>query len=153
MKQDYSAIINIIATYQFAEIEKDFNNKSFNNKDSYFWYRVGDAFYNKNLFKEAELFIKKSIELAPYILEFKNKLGVIYIKQNNLDLAKKIFQKIIIENDYFIDAYSNLANISIRQKQYKEAANFIHKGLNLNPNHQELIYNKNLLFSFTEHEK
>ena len=152
LKQDYSAIINIIATYQFAEIEKDFNNKSFNNKDSYFWYRVGDAFYNKNLFKEAELFIKKSIELAPYILEFKNKLGVIYIKQNNLDLAKKIFQKIIIENDYFIDAYSNLANISIRQKQYKEAAHFIHKGLNLNPNHQELIYNKNLLFSFIEHE-
>ena len=152
MKKDYNSIINRIKTHDFEKLSKDFKDKSFNNEDSYFWYRVGDAFYNKKLFKESEKFIKKSIETAPYILEFQKKLGVIYIKQNHLVLARKIFQKIIIENDYFVDAYSNLANISIREKKYLEAEYFINKGLDLDPKHKELIYNKDLLSKINEYE-
>ena len=84
---------------------------------------------------------------APNTISFE-KEGYLYIPtgSNFKDVVD------ILDQNKFIKNKKSFAWLA-KQKQYKEAANFIHKGLNLNPNHQELIYNKNLLFSFTEHEK
>ena len=64
-KKDYNPIINRVKIQDFEELSKDFKDKSFNNEDS-FIYRI-ETLINKKLFKESEKFIKKSIEIAPYI--------------------------------------------------------------------------------------
>ena len=95
---------------------------------------------------DAYLFYKKATELAPYNLDFLNKLGVNLMSQNKPDDAKKIYEKIISEDSKDASAYCNLGFIFFIQKDFASAEINYDKSLALNPDFETALLNKIQLY-------
>jgi hypothetical protein len=117
------------------------NTKSFENKHAWSAYRIGEAYLQNNEYNNAILFFKKSIQLAPYYSEFKNKLGAIYQLQNRNIEAEQIFQEIINEQPTFVPALSNLGYMYMLKADYKFANYYLQEALKLDPDFELALLN------------
>ena len=91
--------------------------------------------------KEAELFIRKAIELNPnYALGFSN-LGGILISLGKLKEAELFIRKAIELNPNEAELHSNLGGILNSLGKLKEAELFIRKAIELNPEYANAHYN------------
>lgn len=123
-------------------VKEKFNQVSYSNKDAWSLFRIGDAFFNLNLFPQSKTYLKKSVNLSPYNLDFQNKLGTIYIKLGELKEAEKVLKFIIKENPNFKQAYCNLGIIKSMKKEYEKSIALYEKAIDLDPNYTLAIDNK-----------
>ncbi len=116
-------------------------NKSWNNQDAWTAYRIGEALYTQNKIEDAFLFYKKANELAPFNLEFKNKLGAVLIDKNNLPEAIKVFEELLKENPKYTQALNNLGYANVLIGNIDKAENIYNKALKLDPDYELLLMN------------
>ena len=67
-------------------------------------------------------FYQKSVELAPYNLEFRNKYGTCFFVNNRIDFAIDEFEFILNEDNTFVSAYTNLGYIYFSLGEYNKAS-------------------------------
>lgn len=116
-------------------------HKSWSNDDAWTAYRVGEALYSQNKIDDAFLFYKKANELAPFNLEFKNKVGSILMDKNNLPDAIKVFEDILIENPKHVQALNNLGYSNLLLGNADKAEILYNKALKLDPDYELLLMN------------
>ncbi len=126
-----------------------FNNTQFNNFDATTCYRIGQSFYRKGDYSNANIFLKQSVDLAPFHLDFLEKYGINLIQLNQFENAKKQFQFIINEDPRYFSAYNHLGNLYIHDYLTKKderdknlASYYFDISLNLNPNYEQGLLNK-----------
>lgn len=117
-------------------------------KDAWTLYRIAEAYNNLNENKEALNYIRAAVNEAPYILEFRNKLGVIALANNDLLLAKQSFEFIYKENPKFVSALSNLAYIYMQEGKINEADELLNKAIYLDPDYEQALFNKASIYMF-----
>ena len=88
--------------------------------------------------------------MAPYVLDFRLKLGVSLLKSNKLDDAIKNFEWIINEFPKMEEAFNNLGFIYLQKKNFIKAEYYLKKSLSLNPLHIETLFNLSALFKMIE---
>lgn len=66
-------------------------------------------------------------------------LGNFFLRQNQHIEAAKCYEEAIKRDETFTDAYHNIAWILHQAKANVEALEFIQKGLNIDPNHEEIL--------------
>jgi len=130
-----------------------FNNKQFNNFDAITCYRIGQSFYRHGDYNNALTFLKQSVDLAPFHLDFVEKYAICLVKLNQFEEAKEGFQFIVNEDPRFFSAYNHLGNLYVHDYLTKKdesdknlASYYFDISLNLNPNYEQALLNKTRVY-------
>ena len=154
IKKEYSKITGYVGKIGKEELLKSvLTNKSWSNDDAWTSYRIGEAFYFQNNFTDATLFYKNAIQLSPYNMEFKNKLGSLLVSQNEINEAIQLFESILVEAPQNIQTITNLGYANLMLGKVTEADQLYHKGLKTNPDYEPLLMNIAGLYIFKKQYK
>ena len=77
-------------------------------------------------------------------------MGNIFLKKNNLDLAREYYQKAININPQLCGAYSNLGLICSRNGNFYKSYQFYLKALKINGVHRDSLINLSQILSFLD---
>ncbi|MBP7809704.1 MAG: tetratricopeptide repeat protein [Bacteroidia bacterium] len=140
-KQNYSKIIEYVNTIHWSTLFSKLTKQTYDNCSAWSAYHIGEAYVNTGNVKESVKWFEKSTDLAPYNLEFQNKLGSAYMNTGKIAEAEKTFEFMIKEHPKNISAYTNLGFIKISQNNVVEAEQLYNKALKLNPDYEPLLLN------------
>lgn len=140
-KQNFNQILKYVSIIGENEVFKSLNLKSYDNLHAWSAYHIAEAYFNKGDVDKAVKWFEKSTELAPFNLEFRNKLGSAYMNAGKIAEAEKTFEFMIKEHPKNISAYTNLGFIKISQNKVAEAEQLYNKALQLNPDYEPLLLN------------
>lgn len=132
------AVLNFGAA---AFLEAHCAKKSWDNEHAWTAYRVGAALTAVGKQAEAGVFLKRATELAPFQLEFQNKLGAWHVGQQRWIDAAQIFKRILQENPLHAEARGNLGFVAMRLGQFEMAQEHYKKALALRPNYERVQLN------------
>lgn len=142
IKQQFNQILNLVNELGEQNcFDKLFTSKTYDNNDAWAIYRVAEAFYYTGNKPKAQKWFKRATELAPYNLDFRNKLGSCLAEQNDLAGASREFEFIMNENPNYVAAYSNLGYIKMVSGFEAEAKRLYFIGEKLDPDNEALLLN------------
>lgn len=122
--------------------------KSYSNDNAWTCYRIGEAFYNLGDLQRSINYYKKAVDLAPFVLDFKNKYGSALAAKGLLPNAEKEFNEILKENPKHVSALTNLGYVKLAQGKIKEAELLYFKALALDPDYEALLLNIAGLYTY-----
>lgn len=91
-------------------------------------------------------FLQGKISKNPKEISARNKLGIIYAKNQEFDKAIKEFKDIIRIDKKFAGAYVNLGNIYMEEEKYKQALKYYTRAAKLDPMDGGIYYNIGLVY-------
>ncbi|HTA81505.1 MAG TPA: tetratricopeptide repeat protein, partial [Bacteroidia bacterium] len=141
-KHDYKGLLSYVSIIhpQYV-IDSMLVHKDYENKDAWTAYRIGEAFYQINNIKGAEAFYKKAVTLAPYVLDFQNKLGASLVMLNRDDEAGKVYDFILTQDPEFVSALTNKGYLALRKGNVDVAKEYYDKALALSPDDKQALLN------------
>jgi len=119
-------------------------------KNSTAYTNYGLILINSDKKEEAEILIKKAIELNPKDSAAYSNLGGILQDQGKLQEAEIYTRKAIELNPNFAEAHSNLGGILMQLGNLKEAEIFARKAIELNPNFAKAYYSLSKIEAISE---
>lgn len=122
--------------------------KSYSNEHAWTSYRIGETFYNLGDLQRAINYYKKAVDLAPFVLDFKNKYGSALAAKGLLPNAEKEFTEILKENPKHVSALTNLGYVKLAQGNTQEAEQLYFKALSLDPDYEALLLNIAGLYAY-----
>lgn len=142
LKNDYNKVISFSGKYDVERIN-----------DGWTYYRIGEAFYQKQKNLDGYKYFKKAVEMKPYNLEFLNKLGSSYLTLNEIQKAKEVFENILQENPKYVVAWSNLGFVELNMGNLELADECYNHALALDPDYEMALMNKVGLFIVRKQNK
>lgn len=129
LKTDYQAIAGLV------------QQKPIDTKDAVTNYQVGQAYLNLDNLQKALPWLQKAVNLLPFQLDYRIKLGTTYLQLQQFDNAKKEFDFVIKENPKKADAWNNRGFLNLVQNNIIQAETDLHKSLSLDPDYEPAILN------------
>ena len=126
-----------------AKLYQDYINQGF--KDHRVFSNYGMILQGLGKLKEAELSLRKAIEIKPDFAEAHSNLGNILKDLGKLKEAKICYQKAIEINPDFAEAHSNLGNILKKLGKLKEAELSHRKAIEIKPDYAEAHSNLGII--------
>ncbi len=114
---------------------------TYSNDNAWTCYRIGEAFYKTGNILKAITYYKKAVSLAPFVLDFKNKLGSALASNQQIAEAEQQYNEILKENPKHISALTNLGYVKLSQGNIREAEGLYYKALKLDPDYEPLLLN------------
>lgn len=149
IKKNYSKIETYVNTLTDALLLNTLlTKKTYSNDNAWTSYRIGESFYNLGNRQRAINYYKNSVDLAPYVLDFKNKYATALAANNLLPAAEKQFLEILKENPKHVSALTSLGFIKLKQGYVKEAEQLYFKALALDPDYEALLLNIAGLYAY-----
>ena len=147
LKNDFQTIISYAEKIPRNTLLNELlTHTSWTNDDAWTSYRIGEAYHAVRNINNEYLFYKKAADLAPYNLDFLNKLGGNLLSQNKLPEAKSIYEKIISEDSKIASAYCNMGIIYFLEKNLALAEKYYEISLILDPDYENALLNKVQLY-------
>ncbi|MDP3558706.1 MAG: tetratricopeptide repeat protein [Bacteroidota bacterium] len=115
--------------------------KSYDNTDAWTCYRIAESYYYTNNLPASIKWFKQSVNLAPFNLEFRNKLGSTLAALKNYKDAIEQFNFVIKENPKHVSALTNLGFVKLSQGEKSEALGLYKKAQKLDPDYEPLLLN------------
>lgn len=140
-KQYFSKLIACVKTFGEEKLFTSLKNISYDNSDAWTAYRIGETFSYTGDEKKSLQWMKRACELAPYNLEFRNKLGSVYMSNADLAAAKKEFEFVLNEHPKNISALTNLGYLELTQNHVIEAEKLYARALKLDASYEPLLMN------------
>ncbi len=154
IKNDYSKITALVNQLSDQTILSSMLlKKSYSNDHAWTSYRIGESFYNLGDLQRAINYYKKAVDLAPYVIDFKNKYGSALAAKGLLPNAEKEFNEILKENPKHVSALTNLGYIKLSQGNVNEAERLYFKALSLDPDYEALLLNIAGLYAYKKEFK
>ena len=149
IKNDFNKIANF--TNKLGDqiiLNTILTKKSYSNDHAWTSYRIGETFYNLGDLQRAINYYKKAVDLAPFILDFRNKYGSALAAKGLLPNAEREFEEILKENPKHVSALTNLGYVKLAKGQMKEAEQLYFKALSLDPDYEALLLNIAGLYTY-----
>ncbi len=154
IKQDFKKVIFYLNQ---AGEQKCFNTifvkQSYDNLDAWTCYRIAESYYNTNNVPGSVKWFKQAVTLAPYNLDFRNKLGSTLAALNNFNDAITQFEFIIKENPKHVSALTNLGFIRLSQGSKAEAMRLYTIAQKIDPDYEPLLLNLAGYYAFLKNKK
>lgn len=131
LQEDYTAILALNSL--FGEDK---------NYDAWTHYRIGEANLKVQQYTMAEAQFEKAIKLDQYNIDFRNKLGVVYLSLGLYQDAIKVYEEIFAMNDQHVVSLSNYGYVNQLLGRNQIAFIFYEKALALNPDYKNAFLNK-----------
>jgi tetratricopeptide (TPR) repeat protein len=133
-----AAYVDIIGETELFNL---LNKKSYDNKDAWSAYHIAESYANTGEAAKAVKWFEKAVDLSPYNLGFRSKLGSAYMNSGRVQEAEKEIEFIIREHPKNVSAYTNLGYIKLSLNKIDEAEQLYNKGLQLDPDYEPLLLN------------
>lgn len=141
-RSGYDKVLEYLSTQDAEKVYSTWLiEKSYDNADAWTAYRIAESFTILHQDKEALKWMEKAILLAPFQLEFRNKLGNLYARLKDYRSAEREFRWMLQENPMQANAYSNLGFLYLIRADFEIAEMYLLKGLNLEPDNENLLLN------------
>ena len=148
-KMNYLQVTNYVQKISDSYLlQTKLHSKSFSNEDAWTCYRIGESFYNIGNKERALIYLKKAVELAPLVLDFRNKLASVYASNGLLADAEKNYQFIISENPKHVSALTNLGYIKLVNGNSILCEALYSKAFSIDPDYEPLLLNLAGLYAF-----
>jgi len=105
-------------------------------------FAIGDLYFDKNNYKEAEKYYIKAAAEDPNNPKIYNRLGIIYLEQKNYRDAKDAFGEVLRFDDKKASRYINYGLACLNLKNYDEAIDSFEKAVKIDPEnskYQDLV--------------
>ena len=113
-------------------------------KNANAWHNLGAGYVRTGNTKEAELCLKKAIELRPSYVKSMLKLGSVYALQDEYQNAAAQFENALRQDVRNIEAYSKLSAVKRRTNEWKEAIQLLQDASDIAPDNRKLLVNLTL---------
>lgn len=154
LKQDFKQIITYVKKVGEEKCMNSlFVKQSYDNADAWACYHIAEAYYYSNQVQNSLKWFKKAVLLAPYHLDFRNKLGTVLASLNDLKAATSEYEFIIQQNPKYAPVYSNFGFIKLKQGLNAEAIKLYNIGLKLEPDNEALLLNLAGYFAYVKDKK
>jgi tetratricopeptide (TPR) repeat protein len=130
VKNDYNALIQVVTGHSF-DLEDPVAN-----------YQVGQAYFNTGQLKPAIQYFKKAVQVQPYNLDYRIRLGTAYTLDRDFSDAIKELDFVTRENPKLAAAWNGKALISLATNNIPEADLQIKKSLALDPDYEPAHVNR-----------
>jgi hypothetical protein len=151
LKNNYSKIIELINSLNATTLLQNILIKeSLQNSDAWTCYRIAESFTAIGDNTNAQIFLNRGVKLAPFILEFRLKLGNSYFALQKINEAQFHYEFIVKENPKHAKALGNLGYIYLMQNKTQKAIDFFDKALLLDPDYEIAKKNKVLALKILE---
>jgi tetratricopeptide (TPR) repeat protein len=97
-----------------------------------------DIYMARKMFREAVETYQLTNPMTPVV---ENKIGIAYQQQNDLETAKKYYERAIKENPKYAEAINNRGTIEYARKNFRRATGLYKKALNLEPRSASFLSN------------
>lgn len=111
-------------------------------QDYWACYRIGQSFQNMNAYAQAQVYYERAVKLAPYNLEFENKLAVIFLLQNEFEKAISSFKNCLAKQPNQQDTWVNLGFTYAKLENANQALYYYSQALKLDPDNQQGLLNR-----------
>lgn len=153
-KQNFTKIISYAdALTDHYLLDVKLIKTSYSNDHAWTCYRIGEAFYNTGNVPRAITYFKNAVKLAPYGLDFKNKLGTALAANNQLDAAEQQYTELLKEYPKHVSALTNLGYIKLAKGKAVEAEALYLKALAYDPDYGPLLMNLAGYYAFKKEFK
>jgi len=141
-KKDYQKLLYYagVATPKYL-LDSILTHKDYSNADAWTAYRIGEAYYQMNDLNNAYSFYERSTQLAPYELEFQNKLGVTLATLHKSDEAEKVYDFILSQNPGLVSALTNKGFLELTKGNIELAKQCYDKALAYDPDDHQALMN------------
>lgn len=141
-KRDYQKLLYYVSTVNPTYLlDSILTHKDYSNTDAWIAYRVGEAYFQINDLEKAYSFYKKATLLAPYMLDFQNKLGVTLATLHKNDDAEKVYDYILSQNPGFVSALTNKGFLELQKGKADIAKQYYDKALVYDPDDRQALMN------------
>ena len=141
LKNDFKRVVEYTDSY--SGILNELKTQSYSNDDAWTAYRIGESFSGYGNQKQSILFLQKAVDLAPFQLDFRNKLAGVQDDSGLIDDARKNYEFILKENPKYVSAYINLGYLILTsEKNVEKAEHMYNMALALDPDNIQAFLNK-----------
>jgi Tfp pilus assembly protein PilF len=116
-------------------------HKDYSSSDAWTAYRIGEAYYQINDLASAYTFYKKATQLAPFMLDFQNKLGVTLATLKKNEAAEKVYDYILSQNPQYVSALTNKGFLELQKGKIDMAKQYYDKALSYDPDDRQALMN------------
>ncbi len=141
-KNNYQKIIlyENLVTANFLLKEKLIKS-TYDNEHAWTSYRIGESYYSTGNLPSAITYLKNAVKLAPYGIDFKNKLATAYASNQQLNEAEKEYTELLKENPKHVSALTNLGFIKLQKGDAVSCEQLYNRALALDPDYEALLLN------------
>lgn len=108
--------------------------------------KEGSKSFDEKKYEEATTLLNVSALCDPENKETYYRLGIMYVRSENLEQAIEYFKKTIELDLKYTNAYINLGGVYGKLKKPKEALDALHKALELEKNNPKIYYNVAMVY-------
>lgn len=134
LKRDWSSLAKVDASSLLQRQQSS---------EKYAWacYQVAEAYQRYNDLPKAMNYFQKAVSLAPYNLEFQNKLAGMHYAAGEIEKAREIYEWILKEDPKFAPAWCNVGFIHLQQNNPDVAKICYEKAIALDPDYTQALLN------------
>ncbi len=141
-KKDYQKLLYYVSTVDPKYVlDSVLKHTDYSNTDAWTAYRIGEAYFQSNDMGKAYSFYKRATQLAPFVLDFQNKLGVTLGALNKNDEAEKVCDYILSQNPEYVSALTNKGFLELKKGNADMAKQLYDKALSYNPDDRQALMN------------
>lgn len=148
IEKKYDEVISYVN--RAGDVMKRLNKQSYDNRDAWTAYRIGEAYYQTGNLAECEVYYTIAYRLAPDHNEFANKYATILAANGKNTNAIEVLRKSVKAYPKFPSTLSNLGYlILIETGDTVSARKFYDRALALDPDYKQAVLNKAGLLMIT----
>ena len=136
LKNDLSGLITFVEGQGLRNVLENLVHESYENKDAWTSYRIGQAYDAAQNWTQAEVFYQRAVELAEHELDFQNKLALNWFKQGKIGQAEKGFLKLLAAYNRHREGLNNLGYLYLRQGNLMQAEVYLKRVVNFYPDYE-----------------
>lgn len=139
LKKDYISVLNV--SQAISSIIDSLNIQSYENRDAWTAYRIAQAYKSQGDDDLSLHFFEKATDLAPYVLDFQQKLADHLLAIKQIDKAEERYQWLLKEFPKNAVVWCNLGYLYAFQGKYEIAQDHYQNALKLDPQHIQSLFN------------
>jgi tetratricopeptide (TPR) repeat protein len=141
MTQDFKRIKEYVTKLGEDHCFDKLSKMSYDNKDAWACYHIGEAFYNEQNMEKAVKWFSKAVQLAKFNMDFRIKCATALARSGKTQEAEDMFKIVIKENPKKAQGYTNLGFLLFTQNKLKQAFDNYSKAYALDPDSEPLLLN------------
>jgi hypothetical protein len=139
LKNDTKGLVNFV-------MSNDVDSSKYSQSDLAMSYsRMGEVFASQNMNTNAELYFKISVDLMPFVIDYKIKYGSFLLNVNKKTTASSVFHEALKLNPTIKEVHLNLGYIDILNGEYEMADRRLKQAIVLDPDY--ILAYENLVLS------
>jgi tetratricopeptide (TPR) repeat protein len=149
LKTEYAKVSDLVNQIGKDELLTNrLNKKSYDNQHAWTCYRIGESYNYQNKANEGLPFFEQANKLAPFVVEFKDKLATAYASTGNNNLAHQYFNETLKENPKYVPAIANLGFLYLTENNAQMAEQLYKQALALDPDNESTLMNLAGLYNY-----